>query len=57
MQEAMDYDPRKAFGQDVLQDKPRELVALEGAVEPFAGAALDAFEGDLAVLTVCLPLF
>jgi LAS superfamily LD-carboxypeptidase LdcB len=50
MQETIISDPAKAFGQDMLQDKPQEVVAFEGTVEHFTGTALDVSEGDLAVL-------
>jgi hypothetical protein len=50
VQEAVVSDPAKAFGQNMLQDKPQEIVAFEGTVERFAGTALDVLEGDLAVL-------
>ncbi len=50
MQEAVVSDPAKAFGQNMLQDKPHEVVAFDGTVETFAGTALDVFEGDLAIL-------
>ncbi|MCU0572650.1 MAG: hypothetical protein MUC41_06610 [Syntrophobacteraceae bacterium] len=43
-------DPAKALGQDMLRDKPREVVAFEGALERFAGTALDVFEGDMTIL-------
>jgi hypothetical protein len=50
MQETIISDPAKAFGQDMLQDKPQEVVAFHGTVERFAGTALDVLKGDLAVL-------
>ena len=50
MQEAVVSDPVKAFGQNMLQNKPQEVVAFEGTVERFAGTAFDVFEGDIAVL-------
>ena len=50
MQEAIVSDPTKGFGQDMLQDKPYEVVAFDGAVEAFAGTAFDVFEGDVAIL-------
>jgi len=34
----------------VLQDKPYEVLAFDGAVERFAGTALDVFEGDISIL-------
>ena len=49
MQEAIVSDPAKAFGQDMLQDKPQEVVAFEGTVERFAGTALDI--SDLKVIS------
>ena len=50
MQEAIVSGPSKAFGQDMLQDKPYEVVAFDGTVERFSGTALDVFEGDIAIL-------
>jgi hypothetical protein len=50
MQEAVVSDSAKTFGQDMLQDKPHEIVAFHGAVEHFSGTAVDVFEGDFAAL-------
>lgn len=50
MQEAIVSEPAKAFGQDMLQDKPNEVMAFDGAVEGFAATALDISEGDVAIL-------
>ena len=50
MQEAVVSNPAKAFGQNMLQNKPQEVVAFDGAVERFVGTALDVFEGDISVL-------
>jgi hypothetical protein len=50
MQEAIVSNPAKALGQDMLEDKPQEVLSFDGAVERLAGAALDVSEGDLAVL-------
>jgi hypothetical protein len=50
VQEAIVSDPAKAFGQDMLQDQPHEVMAPQGAVKGFTAAALDVAEGDLALL-------
>lgn len=50
VQEAAVSAPAKAFGQNMLQNKPQEVVAFESTVERFAGTALEVFEGDIAVL-------
>ena len=50
MEKAIVSDPAKAFGQNMLQDKPHKVVAFEGTVERFTGTGLDVLKGDLAVL-------
>ena len=43
----------EAFGQDVLEDEPQELVAVKDARTGFAGAAgagFEVFESDLPVV-------
>lgn len=50
MQEAIIPYPAKAFGQDMLQDKPQEIVAFDGPVERLAGTAFDVLGGDLAIM-------
>lgn len=50
MQEAIVSDSAKAFGQDMLEDKPQEVFAFDDTKERFAATALDVLEGDIAIL-------
>mgnify|MGYP003594843989 CR=1 FL=1 len=49
MQKAIISHPAKAFRQDMLKDKPKEVFPFEGAGTDVAGAAFDIFKGDMAI--------
>jgi hypothetical protein len=50
MQKAIVSGSTKACGQNMLQDQPQEVFALDAAVTGFAGTALDVFEGYIAIM-------
>ena len=50
VQKTVVSDAAKAFGQNMLQDKPYKVFTFEGAATDFSGTGLDVSEGDVAVL-------
>ena len=50
MQKAIVSGAAKGFGQNMLQDKPQEVLAFSAAVTGMAGTGFDIFESDFALL-------
>ena len=50
MQKAIVSGAAKGFGQNMLQDKPQEVLAFSAAVTGMAGTGFDICESDFAIL-------
>ena len=50
MQKTIVSHPAKTFGQDVLQEQPQEIFALDDAVAGLAGPAFDVLKSNMAIL-------